>query len=116
MSYSSGLLKYRIRIARKKQATEGAFGRGSGGTQYVPKAECWASITFVRGIRAMKEGALDAYDTIMIRMRWIAGVNADCIIEYKGKQYAIQSVKEDYQDNILQIVAVELTEKYIIER
>jgi lipocalin len=55
----------------------------------------------------LHEGALDAYDTVMFRMRYNKDVDRWCLIQYNGKWYEIQSLNEDYHDDQLQITAIE---------
>jgi head-tail adaptor len=65
MAYTSGLLKYRVTILNKQVAS--GFGET---TSYPPAATVWADITWSKGSKALREGALDAYDTVLIRMRY----------------------------------------------
>ena len=65
MAYQSGFLKYRVTVQNK------VAGKGFGETtKFQDMATVWASVTFTKGMKAMHEGALDAYDTVMIRMRY----------------------------------------------
>jgi len=103
MSYSSGLLKHRVTIQNKVVAT--AFGETTG---YVDATTVWADVTWSKGVKSLREGALDAYDTVMIRMRWNDVVTRDSRLKTGGKTYQIQSLHEDYQSNIIQITATEI--------
>ena len=103
MAYSSGLLKYRVTILNKQEAA--GFGET---TSYQPAATVWADITWNKGVKALREGALDAYDTVMIRMRYNEIVTRDSRLQHNGITYQIQSLHADHQENIIQITATEI--------
>ena len=103
MAYSSGMLKYRVTILNK--AADTAFGDTTG---FVDAGTVWAEVKWTKGMKALHEGALDAYDTVMIRMRWNDVVNRDSLLVCDGTTYQIQSFHRDYQDNTIQITAVEV--------
>ena len=103
MAYTSGLLKYRVTILNKQVAT--GFGET---TSYQPAATVWADVTWSKGVKALREGALDAYDTIMVRMRYNTIVSRDSRLQHDGVTYQIQSLHRDYQDNTIQITATEV--------
>lgn len=108
MSYSSGLLNKRITILRMRPAQDGVYGRGSGGIKYEAAATIWADVTWAKGKKAMSEGAMDAYDHVMIRCRWNDIINRDCRIIYDGITYGIDSLHPSRQRNEIQITATEL--------
>ena len=103
MAYTSGLLKYRVTILNKQVAT--GFGET---TSYQPAATVWADVTWNKGVKALREGALDAYDTVLIRMRWNNIVMRDSRLQCDGVTYQIQSFHADRQDNTIQITATEI--------
>jgi SPP1 family predicted phage head-tail adaptor len=103
MAYTSGLLKYRVTILNKQVAT--GFGET---TPYQPAATVWADITWKKGQKALNEGALDAQDTVLIRMRYNKIVSRDSQLQHDGVTYQIQSFHRDYQENIIQITATEI--------
>ena len=103
MAYTSGLLKYRVTILNKQVAT--GFGET---TAYQPAATVWADVTWNKGVKALREGALDAYDTVLIRMRWNNIVTRESRLECDGRTYQIQSLHADRQQNIIQITATEI--------
>lgn len=105
MAYESGFLNRRVTIKNKMAAA--SFGDT---TSYQVAGEVWASIGFTKGIKAMHEGTLDAYDTLMIRMRYTDIINRDSHIVHDGVEYQIMSFHRDYQDNIIQITACELVQ------
>ena len=103
MGYSSGLLKSRVTIRNKVAGT--AFGET---THYEDIVTVWANVTWTKGVKAMREGALDVYDTVMIRMRWNNIVTRDSLLVHNGKTYQILSLHEDRQENTVQITAQEM--------
>ena len=110
MTYSTGLLRHRVQILQRvQQASE--FGSKGGAVTYEPIKTVWAEAKFTKGAKALREGALDAYDTVMFRMRYTNSVNRDNFIGYQGKVYQIMSFNADYQDNIIQITATEIVGK-----
>ena len=103
MAYTSGLLKYRVTILNKQVAT--GFGET---TSYQPAVTVWADVAWKKGQKALNEGALDAQDTVLIRMRWNNIVKRDSRLQYDGVTYQIQSFHADRRDNSIQITATEV--------
>ena len=112
MSYSTGLMKYRVTVAKRYQDTQETFGK-SGQPKYEILGTFWMAETFTKGVKAMHEGALDAYDTVMFRCRYNANIDRWCLLKYRGKWYQITSFNEDYQDNQIQMTAVELANQQV---
>ena len=113
MGYSTGMMKKRVKVAKRVDSTGGDFGRASGGQKYQLLGEFWAAESFNKGMKAMREGAMDAYDTVMFRMRYNAEIDRWCLIQYHGKWYQIQSFNEDYQENQIQITATEMANQNV---
>ena len=107
MAYTSGLLKHRVKILNKVRPTQGDFGAT---TRYAEAATVWADVTWKKGQKALNEGALDAQDTVLIRMRWNNIVTRDSRLQHDGVAYQIQSMHRDYQDNTIQITATEVVQ------
>lgn len=101
----------RVIVAQKMTATEGDFGRNSGGVRYERVGEFWAAIDFSRGTKALREGAMDAYDTLMVRMRYNKNVTRESLIAHGGRCYEILSFNEEYEANTLQMTVRELPDK-----
>ena len=99
------MLKYRVTILNKQVAA--GFGET---TSYQPAATVWAGITWNKGVKALREGALDAYDTVLIRMRYNDIVTRDSRLQHDGVTYQIQSLHADRQDNTIQITATEMVQ------
>ena len=113
MAYSTGMMNKRIKIAKRVDSEGGSFGRSSGGQKYTLLGEFWASEKFDKGMKSLREGAVDAYDTVMFRMRYNADIDRWCLIQYHGKWYQIQSFNEDYQTNEIQITAKEMANQNV---
>ena len=107
MAYSTGMLKHRIMILNKVLPTQADFGET---TQYEVKSCVWADVTWSKGVKALREGALDAYDTIMVRMRYNSVVSRESRLLIDGVTYQIQSMHRDYQENTIQITATEVVQ------
>ena len=105
MGYSAGFLNRRVAILNKKSPSERAFGET---TEYETVACVHANLTWSKGVKALREGALDAYDTVIIRMRWNNVVTRDSRLECEGVTYQIQSLHADRLDNTIQITATEI--------
>ena len=105
MAYTSGMLKYRVTILNKQVAS--GFGET---TSYQPAATVWADVKWSKGVKALREGALDAYDTVLIRMRYNDVVTRDSRLQHDGVTYQIQSLHADRQENTIQITATEVVQ------
>ena len=67
MSYSTGMLNKRIQIYQRAEEQGSTFGK-SGQPKYQLLGDFWANETFSKGVKALHEGALDAYDTVMFHI------------------------------------------------
>ena len=104
MAYTSGMLKHRILVQNRKQATQGQFGLDSAGIEWEDTCCLWAAVDFVRGVSAMREGALDVYGVVMIRCRYTDALNVRSRIVYQGEVYQIlgETFHADKQANTIQ--------------
>lgn len=105
MAYSSGLLNKKVEILNKVAPEAAGFGDT---TRYECVACVWADITWSKGTKALREGALDAYDVVMVRMRWNKIVTRDSRLRHEGKTYQITSLNADRRENQVQIIAQEI--------
>ena len=107
MAYSSGILRNRVTILNRTEATQGRFGLDSSGVEFETAGTVWAEVTWVRGKQAMNVGALDVYGVIMVRMRWNSIVNDRSRVMYDGKTYQIlgDTFHAHRQDNTIQFHA-----------
>lgn len=101
---------HRITILNKVAPAERAFGEKTG---YKREGSLNSSYEFNKGTKALREGALDAYDSVMFRLNFSGDVakkiTRESLIEMHGKIYQIQSLNEDYHDNKIIIRATEMT-------
>ena len=112
MAYSTGMMNKRVTVAKRYQDTQETFGK-NGQPKYELLGTFWMAETFTKGVKAMHEGALDAYDTVMFRCRYNANIDRWCLLNFHGKWYQITSFNEDYQDNQIQMTAVELANQQV---
>ena len=105
---SSGMRDKRVAILAKQETDGGRFGRGATAPTWEPIAMVWANVTFARGTKALRHGALDAYDVIMVRCHYIKRATRDCRLQYDGRTWEIESFNSDYRQNELQITAHEV--------
>lgn len=106
MAYSTTLLNKRVEIRSRKESSKTALGMTSGDWEAVGMA--WAGVTWARGAKALREGALDAYDTVMIRMRWNALVSRDSRIVADGKVYEVDTMQADKMADTMQLLCHEV--------
>ena len=109
MAYSTGILDKRITILTRAAAEDGKFGRNSAGVKYTEGSTIWANVTFNKGVKAMREGALDAYNVLLVRCRYTDELTRESRIKYEGKTYQIDSFNADRHANTIQITMTELT-------
>lgn len=107
--YQTSILKDRVKIMQRV-AADGKFGKDSSRPSYVERAEVWCGVTWTKGVKAMREGALDAYDTVMFRMRWNPVVSRDSYLGFEGKLYQIISYNSDRRENTIQITVMEIVQ------
>lgn len=109
MSYASGMRKDRVTV-QKRTELPGNFGTGSAGYSVETLGTIWASVTWVKGMRAMREGVMDVYDKVMVRSLWHEFLTKDCQLVCDGKTYVIDSFHADKMNNEIQITATELVQ------
>jgi hypothetical protein len=108
--FNSGMRNHRVTILNKVAPASRTFGEKTG---YRREGSLQSSYEFNKGTRALREGALDAYDTVVFRMNFSANVakkiTRESLIEMHGKIYQIQSLNSDYIENKIIIRATEMT-------
>jgi SPP1 family predicted phage head-tail adaptor len=104
--FGAGMRHYRIGILEVVQS-EKTFGAT---TSYRRAGKVSAAYKFNKGARALREGALDAYNTVMFQLNFSSNINItrDCLVEFRGKIFQIQSLNDDYQANKIVITATEM--------
>ena len=103
MPYTSDILQYVVTVLNKQTAT--GFGET---TAYSPAGCVHADITWKKGQKALNEGALDAQDTVLIRMRWNNIVTRESRLQCEGVTYQIKDMHPNRRDNSIQITATEI--------
>ena len=106
--FTSGMRNHRVTILNKVQPSERQFGEKTG---YRRDGSLWSSYEFSKGTRALREGALDAYDSVIFRLNFSANVTItrESLIECEGKVYQVQSLNSDKRENKIIIRATEMT-------
>jgi SPP1 family predicted phage head-tail adaptor len=112
MAYSTGMMNKRVTVAKRATDTQETFGK-SGSPKYEILGTFWMAEDFNRGVKSLREGAFDAYDTVMFRCRYNKDIDRWCLLKYNGKWYQIQSFNESYQQNQIQITAIELANQQV---
>ncbi len=104
--YSSGFRYEQITVKGSPRAIVTDYGRedSTPSSTFV----LWANVTFSRGTKSLREGALDSYDTLLIRTRYTDRVTRDCTVIYHDRAYRINSLNGDYKRNELQLTCTEL--------
>jgi SPP1 family predicted phage head-tail adaptor len=104
--FGAGMRHYRIGILEVVQS-EKTFGAT---TSYRRAGKVSAAYKFNKGAKALREGALDAYNTVMFQLNFSSNINItrDCLVEFRGKIFQIQSLNDDYQANKIVITATEM--------
>ena len=102
----------RVTVAKRATDTADSFGK-AGQPKYEIIGCFWTAEDFNRGVKSLREGAFDAYDTVMFRMRWNCEIDRWCLLKYNGKWYQIQSFNESYQENQIQITAIEMANQQV---
>ena len=113
MAYTSGMMNKRVTVARRAADAASGYGKGAAGVRYTILGEFWAAEDFNKGVKSLREGAYDAYDTVMFRMRYNKDIDRWCLIQYQGRWYQIQSFNANYQENQIQITAMELANQQV---
>ena len=103
MPYTSDILQHIVTVLNKQTAT--GFGET---TAYIPVGCVHADISWKKGQKALNEGALDAHDTALIRMRWNNIVTRESRLQCEGVTYQIQSFHPNRRDDTIQITAPEI--------
>lgn len=108
MAYSTGKLNKRVTVLVPCKPEDGEFGVNSAGAAYKPLRKVWATVDWSRGTKSIREGALDAYDVVIVYTRWHPYLRRECRLRIDGAVYAIESYHADRHENTIQITAREL--------
>lgn len=110
MAISSGMRDKRVTFLQKTESDGGKFGRGAAAPTWEKSFVCWANVTFARGTKALRHGALDAYDVIMVRTLYQPKANRMMRLQYDNRTWEIESYNADRTTNDLQITAHEVVQ------
>ena len=107
MSFSSGFLHDKILVQNRKAATMGTYGLDSSGAEWEDGPCLHANVDWQKGKVGMREGALDSYGVILVRMRWSPDITERSRIVHDGKTYQIlpETFHPHKPDNTLQFMA-----------
>lgn len=107
MAYSTAMMEERVAVLNPTDEQRGEFGKSSAGRKYQYTDTVWAGVHFNKGQKSMREGAYDAYDTVMFRMRWNDFTQRRSMLVWDGRTWEIRSFNRKYIDNEIQITAIE---------
>lgn len=104
MAYSSGMMNERVTVLLpvRQNGTVGAR------VAYRKGRTLWAAVTWSKGVRALRNGEVTAYDTVMVRTRWTHEITKQCRLLHDGKFYVIDSLNASRRENTVQITATEV--------
>lgn len=105
MSYQRGFLRDRITLWNP---TRKDSEYGAGYIKYTPMAKVWANVSFVKGQRALRNGEIDVYQTVMVRLDCHAMLTKRTRIEYDGRFWIIDSFNRDLGKNECQLTMFEI--------
>lgn len=109
MAYSTGMLNRRVAImARKDAETQSDYGSNSAGRDYVYAGDVWAAVDYNKGQKSLREGAYDAYDYLMIRMRYTKLIDRWCMIVWDNRTFEIEKFDSDKYLNQIQLLVREV--------
>jgi head-tail adaptor len=105
--YSAGLRKDIITIQNRREAVAGEYGIDSAGIQWVNASRDYAAVDWQIGKSALREGAIDAYGVVMVRMNWNPYVTMRSRIVHGGQTYQIlpETFHADRQEDTIQFLA-----------
>lgn len=106
--YATGMRHERIRVMNRTAATTpGKWGVDGSGIGWQESGEFWAWVDWQKGKSAMREGALDAYGVILVRMLWTDAINMRSRVIHDGIVYQIiaDTFHANKFENIVQFMA-----------
>lgn len=96
----------RVTILQRQESHLDDFGRVGG--DYIPVQTIWANVSFTKGKRALNVGAIEAYDTCMVRCDYHPRLTRECRLSFRNGTYQIESFNADERANEVQITCVEV--------
>lgn len=106
--FEAGKRNYRVTVLNKVPTAGRAFGEKTGYSRSEP---LWSSYKFDKGTKALREGALDAYDYVVFQMNYSTDITItrESLIELNGRIYQIISLNADKLENKVVVKATEMT-------
>ena len=106
--FEAGKRNYRVTVLNKVTSAERAFGEKTG---YSRAGSLLSSYKFDKGTKALREGALDAYDYVVFQMNYSTdiAITRESLIELNGRIYQIISLNADELENKVVVKATEMT-------
>jgi hypothetical protein len=101
------MLDKKITFYRRATAEDGKYGKNSAGEKYELVGTFNAGEDFNKGVKALRLGAVEAYDVVMFRMHYRKGIDRWCLIKYNGVWYEIESFNANQREDQIQITAHE---------
>lgn len=94
-------------MLNRNAAKQGKFGLDSDGVEWEETCYLWAAVDWSRGVNSLREGAIDAYAVILVRMRWSSQITMRSRIIHEGITYQIlpETFHPDRHANTLQFTA-----------
>lgn len=105
--YDAGMRRHRVTVLNRTTATAGPYGSDSAGIQWEQAGEVWASVDWQKGKSAMREGSLDVYAVVIVRMNWNDFTTSRSRIVYEDQTYKIlgDTFHSDHYSNTIQFHA-----------
>ena len=86
--YEPGFLNKKIVIVLPGEYVTDKWGTHREEGEHITR---WANVTGVKGVKTLRAGALDAYQTLMIRLNYEKRFTRECKVIYDGRTYKIDS-------------------------
>lgn len=99
------MLDKRVTILNRTEQTVGRYGIDSGGIGWKEAGTVWASVSWVKGLSAMREGSADVYGMLMVRTRWNRIVTRKSRLLIDGVTYEVmgETFHPDFRANTIQM-------------
>jgi len=105
----SGAMRHRVTIV-KFNGTQDASG-GTSLADYTPVAGVWAEIETLDGDDALVAGAEMSQVVHLVKIRWMAGINASQQVLFNGRKFQIKAVvNSDERNKKLVLKCIEINE------
>lgn len=96
-----------FKVQNRKKAEASPYGIDGDGIEWQDGRCLHANVSWQKGVAGLREGALDAYGVVMVRMRWTTEITMRSRIVYEGVTYQIlpETFHPDRSENTLQFMA-----------